>query len=43
MAQLQGQRVSGNERICSYRYTGRVYVRVIPTSRTCPLTPHFTQ
>ncbi len=41
MATLESSNRSGNERICSYRYLERRYIRAIPVSRSCPFTPHF--
>lgn len=40
-AQLEGQRRSGDDLLCEYRYLGQLYTRRIPERQHCPLTPHF--
>ncbi|MDQ8757239.1 hypothetical protein RCO27_13485 [Sphingosinicella sp. LHD-64] len=42
MATLVGQRITGDRRICYYRYLGRQYSRMVTPARTCPYTPHFS-
>ena len=42
LARLDRDSVVGNRRICSYVYLSRTYVRSLPRTRVCPLTPNLS-